>query len=556
MDTNQHNKEDKSKKFNIIQPLLFSAFISVGMMVGYKMNDRPQNSLLATTEMDAKSMMNKNGRIEELIQFIESKYVDSIITSDLVDEAIIGIFKKLDPHSLYLAPQEVIEMNDEMNGSYLGIGIQQFKSKDTSYIIDVLENSPAQKAGLMVFDKIISINDSLFSGNGMEIKKLNFAFTTLSKGDNARIKIIRDYKPMTIDVIVDDVMSSSVNSTYMKDIKTIIVKIQRFDAKTYQDFMKEIEKYAADNKPHNLILDLRDNPGGYLPEAINILCQIFEEKDKILVYTIGKDNKRNDYKTSGKRFFNLDQIVVLIDEGSASASEIIAGAIQDWDRGVLVGRRSYGKGLVQEQYDLQNGGAIRLTVARYYTPSGRSIQRSYQDKDRYENDYYDRLSHGDLFNKDSVLTTSKEETFYTLNLKRKVKSLGGVTPDIFVSKDTILASEPYLYATVDTEVYTIDYAIQHRKSMPTTYQGIKFWNIPDDFYTGLLATIGKIYPKSSFTLQTLKKFEPIIKNSLMGLMLDKATYKELQLKEDLFILKAKESILNNNKIIARKKIIQ
>jgi len=453
---------------------MLSACIAVGMMIGYKMNDKPENALISGLEYPTDSL-HMTGRIEELIRFIENKYVDKINSNQLIEEALTGVFAKLDPHSLYLTPEETEDVHDQMEGAYFGIGIENYMIDDTVYISQVLENSPAQKSGLKSFDKIISIDDTPVAGMKMDYSEIR-ALLKKRVGDGVKLNIIRDGQLSSKTLSVGEIEIKSVEALMLKDIDAAWIKINRFGSNTYKEFMEEIEKQFDKGSAKHLILDLRGNPGGFLPEATNILCQIFEERDRLLLYTEGRNNKRNDYKTNGKRFFDIDNVVVLIDESSASASEIIAGAIQDWDRGIIIGRRSYGKGLVQEQYNLTNGGAIRLTVARYFTPSGRSIQRDYTDIDTYNGDFEDRRRHGDLFEKDSSLITNGGK-YYTQILKREVSGAGGISPDIFVAMDSSYRDDAYFSLSFYIQEYAFRYAAKNKKGIPTDVLGFKKWEV-------------------------------------------------------------------------------
>lgn len=535
-------KEDKTS-YKIIQPLLLSACMAVGMMVGFKLNDKSENALVSITDYPLDSMM-MTGRVEELVRFIEGKYVDKIDSDLLLQTALDAIFNKLDPHSVYLSPKEVEEVNDQMNGSYNGIGIENFIIDDTVNISSVLYDSPAEKAGLKVFDKVISINDHVVAGSSLEYNEIRELFN-LEKGAEIKIGILRDQKLLLYDVKVDEVPVRTITAELLPEMKTVLIKIDRFGSNTYKEFMEEVEKYFDTKQAKHIIIDLRNNPGGYLPEATNILCQIFEEKDKLLLYTTGRNNKKNEYKSNGKRFFEIDQVAVLIDENSASASEIIAGAIQDWDRGVIIGRRSYGKGLVQEQYNLTNGGAIRLTVARYFTPSGRSIQRDYTDRNSYEEDFGERYQNGDFFHKDSTLIKNGGK-FYTQILHREVSALGGITPDIFVPLDTVYKDENIFNLISFIPEYTFRYVSKNKKDLPENISDFKEWHIPDYIYSDFKDYIGKsIQNKSFVNAFDTRKLEKELKSYIAGYLFDKKMYMTYEMQKDEFVSEAIRYIKDN-----------
>jgi carboxyl-terminal processing protease len=318
------------QSYNILQPLLLAAAIAIGMMVGYKMNDKPENTLVSLHEYPKDSIM-LTGRVEELIRFIDSKYVDKINADELIDEAVNAVFSKLDPHSVYMSPSDVDDTADQMNGAYSGIGIENFFIDDTIIISNVLGDSPAQKSELKIFDKIIGIDGEVVAGKKYEYEKIRSKLRKPT-GQSLKLEILRDGNKISKTVQIAQVPVKSVVSKMLPEINAAVVKIERFGNHTYKEFMEEVERHFKDGKCKHLILDLRDNPGGYLPEAVNILCQIIEEKERLLLYTEGRNSKRNEYKSTGKRFFNIEKTIVLIDENSASASEIVAGALQDWDR--------------------------------------------------------------------------------------------------------------------------------------------------------------------------------------------------------------------------------
>jgi len=404
------------------------------MVFGYQMNEKDESPLISYmgNESDLESPI---GQVEELIRFVETRYVDSVNRTELVSEAIEAILKKLDPHSIYITPEQLQRVNQEMDGTFNGIGIESFYIDDTVNIIATLPDSPAERAGIMPFDKIISIKDSLVAGNDLDFSAIQDMIKG-QLGDKLQMKLLdKAGVEKEITVTIGDIPLKSIDVALNISPEVGYVKINRFSSTTYKEFMDQFEDMHESGTKH-MIIDLRGNPGGFLPEATNILSQLYRERGKLLVYTEGRNGNKLEYKTTGKPFFQIDKISVLIDEGSASGSEIIAGAIQEWDRGAVIGRRSFGKGLVQEQYDLGNGGAIRLTVARYYTPSGRSIQKTYNDMDQYDEDIYQRINGGELYHQDSV-RSGDDTSFKTRILERELVGGGGITPDVFVPIDSV-----------------------------------------------------------------------------------------------------------------------
>ena len=428
------------RKLNIWLPLLFALVLVAGMLIGTQLKPAPAVSN-ATDPVTVPAASLGQGKIEELIRYIEARYVDEVDRDKLVQEAIDEILSRLDPHSTYISSEDLKEINESLEGEFDGIGIEFLIVDDTLVVITPLAGGPSEVAGVLAGDKIIEVNDSIISGANMEAKEV-MNLLRGQKGTEVAVKILRGKKIHDLTITRDKIPNHSVDVAYMLDKKTGYIKINRFSATTYEEFMKSLEDLKEKYQMEDLVIDLRGNPGGYLQEATSILSQLFKEQKRLMVYTGGRTVKRNDYETTGQIFHDVDDIAVLIDEGSASASEIMAGALQDWDRAVIIGRRSFGKGLVQEQYRLSDGSALRLTVARYYTPSGRLIQKDYQDKEAYDRDVMERFQHGELYSKDSIQIA--DTTAFQTAGGRTVFGGGGITPDIFVPFDSTILNDYYL----------------------------------------------------------------------------------------------------------------
>ncbi len=404
--------------YKVFEPLLLAISMVVGMFLGYNVFDNKNDlSLLSQSAIDSTNSNSGIGRIEEIIRIVDNSYVDEINTDEISSEAIQSILTQLDPHSSYISPEELEEYNQRMEGVHKGIGIESKFVDDSLFVSYVTPDSEADKAGLKPGNIILEIGNDTISGKKRSIK---FVQEKLRKAETPSLAFkvqSQNQNIQDLDIKLDEVVVQSASSHYLIDENHGYIKINRFSANTYDQFFKSLESIAnqAKKDDFNLILDLRDNPGGFVPQTLRILSQLFNTKDKLLSYTIGEHRKRKEYNSTGRNFYKVKNIVVLINENSASASEIIAGAIQDWDRGVLIGKGTYGKGLVQEIFPLKRGGAIRLTVARYATPSGRFIQKPYEIK----ND--DQLQ--------------EDSTFYTKKYKRKIKNNGGILPDIIVEED-------------------------------------------------------------------------------------------------------------------------
>lgn len=426
------NKENLLAKGTIWFPILLALTAVGGILLGFNIAKMEKRTVY---QFDNSSNMGQ-GTIEEIIRYIESKYVNEVDREKLTKTAIDNILNQLDPHSSYISKEDLIGINEQLQGNFDGIGIQYTILDDTIFVIKPLRNGPAESAGLLRGDRIVEIGGKNVAGADIDIEE---AIKNLrgSAGTTINLKVKRknsELLPFSLER--SRIVDTSIDAGYMIDDKTGYFNISKFSETTYKEFMKIIENLSMNKGLKNLIIDLRNNPGGYLQEATKILNQFFVEKDKLLVYTEGNAVRKSEYRTTGKSFFDFEDIIVLIDENSASASEILAGALQDLDRGTIIGRRSFGKGLVQEQYQLSDGSALRLTVAKYFIPSGRCIQRKYDNGlESYDNDYIHRISSGELM--DSTKMESGDTTKYYTYKGREVHGGGGITPDYFVPMDTI-----------------------------------------------------------------------------------------------------------------------
>jgi carboxyl-terminal processing protease len=457
------------KKLNIWLPLLFSLVLVTGMWIGSKMkNNPPTVAAIGIPRTKAKKDLPPSvfgqGKLEELIRYIEAKYVDDVNKDFLVKEAIDNILFQLDPHSNYISADQLKAVNDQLDGSFDGIGIEFVVVDDTVMVVAALDGGPAQKAGVLPGDKIVQLQDSLIVGDNIDAAGVLERLKGV-KGSKVTIGVRReqlaDLRYFTLER--DKIPVHSVEGPYMLDEQTGYLKIKRFSSNTYEEFMKALEDMVDNQGMKHLVLDLRGNPGGYLQEATNVLSQLFREKDKLLVYTEGQNAARSEYKTTGRNFYDIEHIAVLTDEGSASASEIIAGAIQDWDRGVIIGRRTFGKGLVQEQYPLRDGSAIRLTVARYYTPSGRCIQKPYESRENYDHDFVDRIHSGELYDESKI--TLGDTTRYFTNGGRVVFGGGGIVPDVFIPLDSLELNPYFIELRQYVPAFAFRYLEKHRPEL-------------------------------------------------------------------------------------------
>lgn len=415
-------------KSNRMMPLLMALCVIIGIIIGtFYANHFSGNRL---------NIINSgSNRLNNLLHIIDDQYVDAVNIDSLVDKAIPQILSDLDPHSVYISAKDVQQATDDLKGSFSGVGIEFVIRNDTIHVQGVIKNGPAEQAGILAGDKIVSVDGKPFVGKVVTNEE---AMRRLKGPKDTKVKIgVQRYGQKSIKyytITRGDIPQKSVSATYMLDDNTGYIKIKNFGENTYPELLIALAQLSQEGFS-NLIIDLRDNTGGYLKSAVQMANE-FLPKNRLIVYTEGRKSPRQDYKSDGRGSYQNIPLVVLINETSASASEIFAGAMQDNDRATIIGRRSFGKGLVQQQIGFPDGSMIRLTVARYYTPSGRCIQKPYvmgDDKD-YEEDLLVRYQHGESFSQDSIKHTGPA---YHTSIGRTVYGGGGITPDIFVPEDTL-----------------------------------------------------------------------------------------------------------------------
>ena len=415
-------------KTNRFMPFIMAACVVIGIVIGSFFSNHFSGNRL--------NIINSgSNRLNNLLHIIDDQYVDAVNIDSLVDKAIPQILSELDPHSVYISAKDVAAANDDLRGSFSGVGIEFVIREDTIHVQNVIQNGPAEKAGLLAGDKIVAVDGKPFVG---KIVTNQEAMRRLKGPKDTKVKIgvIRygSKKIQTFTVTRGEIPTKSVTAAYMLDANTGYIRIKNFGENTYPEMLIALAKLSQEGFK-NLCIDLRDNSGGYLTAAVNMANEFLADK-KLIVYTQGRKSPRQEYRSDGKGSYQQIPLVVLINEGSASAAEIFAGAMQDNDRATIIGRRSFGKGLVQQQIEFPDHSMIRLTIARYYTPSGRCIQKPYtlgDDKD-YEQDLLTRYQHGEFFSQDSIKHTGPA---YHTSLGRTVYGGGGITPDIFVPEDTL-----------------------------------------------------------------------------------------------------------------------
>ena len=415
-------------KTNRFMPFIMAVCVVIGIIIGTFFSNHFSGNRL-------NDINSGSNRLNNLLHLIDDQYVDAVNIDSLVDKAIPQILAELDPHSVYISAKDAAQATDDLKGSFSGVGIEFVIRQDTIHVQNVIQNGPAEKAGLLAGDKIVAVDGKPFVGKQVTNQE---AMHRLKGPKDTKVKIgVLRYgssKVQTFTVTRGEIPTKSVTAAYMLDDSTGYIRIKNFGENTYPEMLIALAKLSQQGFS-NLCIDLRDNSGGYLSAAVNMANEFLADK-KLIVYTQGRKSPRQEYRSDGKGSYQKVPMVVLINEGSASSAEIFAGAMQDNDRATIIGRRSFGKGLVQQQIEFPDHSLIRLTIARYYTPSGRCIQKPYtmgDDKD-YEQDLLDRYQHGEFFTQDSIKHTGPA---YHTSIGRTVYGGGGITPDIFVPEDTL-----------------------------------------------------------------------------------------------------------------------
>lgn len=423
---------------------------------------------------------------------VNNLYVDNVDEEKIVENAVGGILENLDPHSSYSTKEETTSSQETMQGSFSGIGIQFNMQKDTLYVVQTIAGGPSEKVGILPGDRFIAVDDSIIAGRKLKntdiMKRLRGP-----KGTKVNIKVKRGSNAELLEFRItrDDIPLNSIDAVYMADGKTGYIRLSRFAATSYKEFKDAITKLKKQGM-QQLILDLTDNGGGYMQIAAQIANEMLN-RGNLIVYTQGRKSPRQNLNADGSGTFRTQKVVVMINQFSASASEILSGAVQDWDRGVVVGRRSFGKGLVQREFLLPDSSSFRLTIARYYTPSGRNIQKPYVKGDRedYDKDIIDRYNHGELQSADSIhFADSLKHT--TLRLHRTVYGGGGIMPDVFVPLDTTQYTDYHrrLVAKGIIPQFALRYVDKNRADLKAQYPDaqkfIKEFTVTDEMLNNLV----------------------------------------------------------------------
>ena len=531
-----------NKKSNRFMPLMMALCVVIGIIVGSFYSNHFSGNRLSIINTGT-------NRINNLLHIIDDQYVDKVNLDSLVEDAMPKILTELDPHSVYISAKDVEAANQDLQGSFSGVGIQFVIRQDTIHVQNVIQNGPAERAGILAGDKVVMVDDQTFVGKAVTNQE---AMRRLKGPKNTKVKIgVLRYghsKPQSFVVTRGDIPIKSVSATYMIDDKTGYIRIKSFGETTYAELLVALAK-LGESGFQNLIIDLRDNTGGYLQSAVQMANE-FLPKNKLIVYTEGRKSPRQDFRSDGRGSYKQTPLVVLINEGSASASEIFAGAMQDNDRATVIGRRSFGKGLVQKQIEFSDGSMVRLTIARYYTPSGRCIQKPYVhgETDDYAQDLMSRYEHGEFFSQDSIKHTGPK--YHTSN-GRVVYGGGGITPDIFVPEDTTGFTSYYKQATMSGLIlqFAFTYTDDNRpklnnfKEMMELADYLKRQNLVDKFAT--YANDKGLKRRNLMIRKSHYLLDRFINSRIIYNMLDEQAWLEYVNEDDATIREALKTFRNN-----------
>lgn len=515
-------------KNNRFTPFIIAISIVAGMLIGaFYTNHFSGNRL---------NIINTgSNRINNLLHIIEDQYVDEVNTDSLVEKAIPGLLSELDPHTVFIPAKDAQNVSDELKGSFSGIGVEFTIREDTIRIQNVIKGGPAEEAGILAGDKIVNIDDKPFVGKEVTNEEAMHRLKG-PKGTKVKVGVMRfgQKAPKFITITRGEIPHASISAKYMLDNKTGYIRIKSFAETTYPEFIIALSELSAYNF-ENLVIDLRDNTGGYLQTAVQIANE-FLAKNKLIVYTEGRKMKREEMRSNGNGAYQKMPLIVLINEGSASASEILAGALQDNDRATIIGRRSFGKGLVQREMNFNDGSLLRITVARYYTPSGRCIQKSYSAGEAaYAEDLLTRYQNGELFSEDSIKHSGKE--YHTSN-GRVVYGGGGITPDIFIGEDTLGVTSYYKDAATRGLIlqFAYEYVDNNRNALKKYTTGdelvsyLKKLDIVEQF--AVFAEKRGLQRRNLMIQKSHKLFERYIYSRIVYGMLDEAEWNRYLNKDD------------------------
>lgn len=545
--------KNNRKSIFIVLPLIIAVFMIAGIFLGRELGKQQGRAILFQQEQ-----FNQNDKLNQIISFIKSDYVDTIKEQEIMEETIQELLQNLDPHSYYIPGSQFDQLNDPLEGNFEGIGVEFRIVEDTVVIIQAIGGGPSEKVGIMAGDRIVTVDGEPIHGeeigNQDVIKRLKGP-----KDTKVKVEVIRRSQkaPIEFTIIRDKIPFHSVDAAYMLDKNTGYIKIARFARTTYDEFKVAVNELKRAGM-EDMVIDLRNNTGGLMKAAIDIADE-FLESGELIVYTKGKSRDRVDYVASRRGNLEEMELAILINEGSASASEILAGAIQDNDRGLIVGRRSFGKGLVQESVQWPDGSAVRLTTARYYTPSGRSIQKPYNEGlEKYNEEAYDRYVNGELFSKDSIDFPDSLK-FYTAGGK-VVYGGGGITPDLFVGVDTSSYTDFFRRMNYQGVFYQygFDYVDRNRESLEKSYSENSFADefqikesVMNDFYA-YAKTLGFDSTESKLGRKDLDLAKNRIKGSIARNFAGDDAYYQVVNSSDRLIQKTLDRMNKKNPLMTQR----
>lgn len=537
----QFEQQEPPKRHNAFLPIILSLVLVIGLWLGYFLSTRLQNN----SSLSQNNRASTNDKINSLLDYIEYQYVDTINKKDLVEKTVTSMLQSLDPHSSYIAASEFETVNEPLEGNFDGIGVEFNIIKDTIRVITPIEGGPSEKLGIRAGDKIVKVEGNIVAGVKITNKEV-FDKLRGKSGSIVNVSILRSgiQKPLIFNITRDAIPLYSIDASYMVNTTVGYIKISKFAATTYDEYLKAFNTLTKQGMK-KLILDLRGNPGGYLNAAVDISDEFLVNGLQI-VYTQGKASPKKVYKATERGSFENNGLAILIDEGSASASEIVAGAIQDNDRGIIIGRRSFGKGLVQDQLQLPDGSAIRLTIARYYTPTGRCIQKPYSDdKSQYYSEEYARFEHGELLNADSIKLDKTKK--YTTPDGKTVYGGGGIMPDVFVpldtSKNNSFVNKVFYTGAINT--FAFEYADNNRTKLKL-FGSAKNYIAQFEISNAILEEFYAYCDKQKTKLGSINKektnqaLKPYLKAFIGRDVFDKDAYYPIINQSDKCILKATE----------------
>lgn len=537
-----NHQPESPNKHNVFLPIILSLVLVVGLWLGYVLSNR-----LHEGDVLVQSSSSSNEKINSLLDYIQYQYVDTINKKVLVEKTVTSLLQSLDPHSSYIPASEFDQANEQLEGNFDGIGVEFNIIKDTIRVITPIQGGPSEKLGIRSGDRIIKVEGKNVAGNGITSKEV-FEKLRGKSGSIVKVTILRTgvAKPLEFKITRDAIPLYSLDASYMINPTIGYIKISKFAATTYDEYLKAFNDLTKQGMK-KLVLDLRGNPGGYLNAAVDISDEFLANGLQI-VYTQGKAQPKKMYKATSRGSFENNDLAILIDEGSASASEIVAGAIQDNDRGLIIGRRSFGKGLVQDQMQLPDGSAVRLTIARYYTPTGRCIQKPYSDdKSDYYNEEFDRYEHGELLNADSVKLDKTKK--YTTPEGKIVYGGGGIMPDVFVPLDTTknnsFVNKVFYAGAMNT--FAFEYADKNRAKLLAYKSAANYINqfeitesILNEFFA--YCELQKLMLGNANKEKASNALKPYLKAFIGRDAFDKDAYYPIINKQDKTILKATEEL--------------